>query len=64
MTSEEVISELCARVVAAKDTEAFKLALAELRIAIRDHIENAENLGIHLILKAPKPNALKNGTEG
>ncbi len=49
----EDIREICRRVILAEEPEQFKGALTELKIAIRDHIADAENKGIHMLLKKP-----------
>lgn len=54
MPTEEEIREICARAAIAQSSEEFKAALTELKIAIREHITEAENLGIHLLLNKPK----------
>ncbi len=56
-TDEEIrqkIRELCAKVQLAESPDQFQEALMQLRITLRDSIENTENLGIHLILKSAK----------
>lgn len=54
MPTEEEIRDICVRVTLAQNSEEFKAALTELKIAIREHITEAENLGIHLLLHKPK----------
>jgi hypothetical protein len=53
--AEDQIRKMCLRVLAAEDQETFRAALSELNVVVRNHIQDLENLGIHLILKAPKP---------
>jgi hypothetical protein len=53
--TEERIREICVRVTLAEDLEQFKLALSELRIALREHVVEAQNRGIQMILEMPKP---------
>jgi hypothetical protein len=55
LPTDQEIREICVRVSLAADAEQFKAALTELKIAIREHINEAENLGIHLLLNRPKP---------
>lgn len=53
MQTEEEIREICMRVTLAQTPEQFKAALTELKIAIRERITEAENLGVHLLLGKP-----------
>jgi hypothetical protein len=62
---EERIREICVRVTLAHDLETFRVALSELRVALREHVTEAQNRGIHMILEMPKPKstpAVKDGT--
>ena len=64
MQSDQDIRALCAKVIKAQDSDAFQSALAELRAAIHEHVLDAENKGIHLILGKPRiSDRLKNGTD-
>lgn len=54
MPTEQDIREICERVTLAQDEEHVKAALTELKIAIREHITDAENRGIHFLLTKPK----------
>jgi len=51
--TDEEIREICRRLLVAKDHDQFQAALTELKISIREHITDAENRGIHLILQSP-----------
>lgn len=65
LTSEKEIRELCAKLIVAQDPSAFQAALAQVRTAIREHLLEAENRGIHLVLEMQKiPERIKDGTEG
>jgi len=54
LSSNQEIKALCARVIQTQDLRAFQFALAELRTAIREHMIEAENKGIHLVLEMSK----------
>ena len=63
MPTEDEIREICLRVSLAATPAEFKGALSELKIAIREHIAETENLGIHLLTNMPKAkSATKDGT--
>jgi len=63
--SEQDIRERCARLLLARDYAQFHAALGELKSAIREHIIEAENKGIHLVMEMKKiPEKIKSGTEG
>lgn len=51
MVSDEEIRELSRRVATAESTEQLKAAIAELRIALREHVREAENTNLRLMLK-------------
>lgn len=61
LPSDQDIREICQRVTLARDDEQFKAALTELKIAIREHVTEAQNRGIHLLLNRSKAKA---GSEG
>ena len=70
MPTDKEIRDLCRRVSLAQNDEDFRSRITELQTLIREHIADAANLGIHLILKAPRQNptvehtvAKKDGTE-
>lgn len=54
MPSEEVVRELCRLVLLAEGQEQFNSALAELKIALREHRLEAENLGVQLLMNMQK----------
>lgn len=54
MPTEQEIRDLCLRISRAETEEEFRACLSQLKTALREHIVEAGNLGIHLILKAPK----------
>lgn len=54
MSSEQEIRDLCAKVVAANDLEQFRAALSKLKSAVREHVVEMENKGIHQILQMGK----------
>lgn len=54
LPTEKEIRELCVRLIEIEDHEEFRNAVAELQIALREHINGAENRGIHMILNKPK----------
>lgn len=54
MPTDEEIRDICTRVTLARNPDQFKAALTELKIAIREHINGAENRGIQLLLNKPK----------
>lgn len=63
MLTDQDIREMCSRVIHAGDSLSFQTAIAELKIAIRDHTLRAENENRHLILQMSKvKDVLKNGT--
>ncbi len=64
VSREEEVKDLCVRVLPAKAPESFDRAFSELAMSICEHMEDAENLLIRLILKSPKVKAVKGGTEG
>ena len=64
LRSDQDIRALCAKVIRAQGTDEFQSALAELRAAMREHVIDAENRGIHLILGKPKTSdKRKDGTD-
>ena len=64
LQSDQDIKALCAKVIRAQGSDAFQSALAELRAAIHEHVIDAENKGIHLILRKPRiSDKRKNGTD-
>lgn len=66
MRTDDEIRELCIRASLAHD-ETFTAAITELKIALRDRIEDLSNFTLSTILQMPKP-ALpdkdKDGTNG
>ena len=54
MPADQEIHNLCLRAAHAQDHQELNDLLIELRISLRERLQSAENLGIHLILKAPK----------
>lgn len=63
LPSEQEIRQLCAKLILAKDPGAFDSALAELKTAIREHMLDAENRSIHLVLEMKRiPEKTKDGT--
>jgi hypothetical protein len=52
--TDQEIRDICVRVTLAANAEQFKASLTELKIALREHISDAQNLGIHLLLNKPK----------
>jgi hypothetical protein len=63
MPSDEMIRNLCFGVSQAQGDGEFAQRLEELRTAMREHFQGAQNLGIHLILKRRKV-TIKDGTNG
>lgn len=64
MPTDQDIREMCSRAIHALDVESFHRALAELRTALREHVVEAENKSLRLILKMSKVKELvKTGTE-
>lgn len=59
LPTEDEIREVCMRVSLAATPAEFKAALSELKIAIREHITDTENLGIHMLMNMPKAKAAK-----
>lgn len=54
MPTDEEIRQLCLHAAQANDPEEFQRALKHLKSLLRSQIEDAENLGIHLLLKKRK----------
>jgi hypothetical protein len=54
LPKDEEIRILCLRVLQARNDLEFDGALSELRTALSEHVLEAENMGISLILNAPK----------
>jgi hypothetical protein len=63
MSSDQMVRNLCFRVSQAQGDEEFARRLEELRTAMREHFQGAQNLGIHLILNHRKV-TMKDGTNG
>lgn len=66
MRSDDEIRELCIRASLAQE-EAFTAAITELKIALRDRIENISNLAVSTMLHMSKsaPGGIKkDGTNG
>jgi hypothetical protein len=59
MPADQQIKDLCRRAARAGDDQKFGDVLIELRIALREYVRSAENLGIHLILNAPKAQSVE-----
>ena len=62
MPTEDEIREICLRVSLAATPAEFKGALSELKIAIREHIAETENLGVHMVMMRKAKAATKDGT--
>lgn len=54
MPTDEVIREICSRLLAANDSDS-ELVLQELQSALRSRFENLSNLAVATILKMPRP---------
>ena len=66
LPTDQEIRDICLRVTLADSTEQFKAALTELKIAIREHVADAHNRGIQMILEMPKRKPVleqKDGTQ-
>jgi hypothetical protein len=57
MPADQRIRELCHRATLTQDDQELNVLLAELRTSLRECVQSTENLGIHLILNAPKAQA-------
>jgi len=56
--TEQEVRDLCRRVIQAKDPSEFRSMVSELHVALREHIQRIENLGLYTILKGfPKISA-------
>jgi hypothetical protein len=54
MPADHEIRDICLRAALARDDQELNELLVELRILLRERLQNVENLAIHLILNAPK----------
>jgi hypothetical protein len=64
LPTEQEIRDLCFRLTTIEEPEEFRAAVGELRVALREHIKDAENRGIHMILNKPKVKTEKAGSKG
>ena len=60
MIKNDHIRDLCVRAATAEDDE-FDAIIKELRVALREHVQDAENRSMAILLQMPR-SKLKSGT--